>query len=134
MQQIGQITLVVRDYDEAIDFYTRSLGFKLLEDQDMGNGKRWVRIAPSGSNCSLLLGKATNARQAESVGNQTGGRVFLFLYTDDFWADYRRMHEHGVKFAGEPREESFGTVVVFEDLYGNKWDFIQRNTQSDAGQ
>ncbi len=125
MQQIGQLSLVVNDYDEAIEFYTQKLGFKLLEDQDFGNGKRWVRVTPSGSSCSLLLAKAVNPQQAQSVGNQTGGRVFLFLYTDDFWRDYEHMLSAGVKFIGQPREEAFGTVVVFEDLYGNKWDFIQ---------
>lgn len=124
-QTLVQITLVVRDYDEAIAFYTGKLGFRLLEDTDLGGGKRWVRVTPPGSSCALLLARAANPRQEAAVGNQTGGRVFLFLHTDDFWRDYRAMQAAGVNFVEQPREEAYGTVVVFEDLYGNKWDLIQ---------
>lgn len=124
-QTLVQITLVVRDYDEAIAFYTGKLGFRLLEDTDLGGGKRWVRVTPPGSPCALLLARAANPRQEAAVGNQTGGRVFLFLHTDDFWRDYRAMQAAGVTFVEQPREEAYGTVVVFEDLYGNKWDLIQ---------
>jgi catechol 2,3-dioxygenase-like lactoylglutathione lyase family enzyme len=125
-QQLGQITLVVNDYDEAIRFYTQQLHFDLLEDTELSPDKRWVRIAPKGSPCSLLLAKATTPEQRQSVGNQTGGRVFLFLYTDDFWRDYENMKNAGVVFTREPTQESYGTVAVFQDLYGNLWDFIQR--------
>jgi len=124
-QKLVQIALVVRDYDEAIAYYTQKLGFHLLEDTDLGGGKRWVRVTPPGSSCALLLARAANPRQAAAVGNQTGGRVFLFLHTDDFWRDYRAMQAAGVTFVEQPREEVYGTVVVFEDLYGNKWDLIQ---------
>jgi catechol 2,3-dioxygenase-like lactoylglutathione lyase family enzyme len=126
-QQIAHVAIVVRDYDEAIDWYTRVLGFTLLEDTPREPGKRWVLVAPPASRgISLLLAKAANAEQAGRVGNQTGGRVFLFLHTDDFHRDYRRMQTHGVNFAEEPRHEAYGTVVVFEDLYGNRWDLIER--------
>jgi catechol 2,3-dioxygenase-like lactoylglutathione lyase family enzyme len=125
-QRLGHVALVVRDYDEAIAFYTRSLGFRLIEDTDLGNGKRWVLVRPPGSTgTDLLLAKAVNTEQASRIGNQTGGRVFLFLHTDDFWRDYRAMTARGVKFVRPPSEESYGTVAVFEDLYGNKWDLIQ---------
>lgn len=125
-QTIASLSLLVRDYDEAIAFYTQSLGFTLLEDTDMGDGKRWVRVAPHGSNeTSLLLAKAATPAQESHVGDQTGGRVFLFLHTDDFWRDYHAMKAHGVKFNEEPRLEPYGTVVVFEDLYGNKWDLLE---------
>jgi catechol 2,3-dioxygenase-like lactoylglutathione lyase family enzyme len=125
-QKLGYIALVVRDYDEAIRFYTQSLGFQLVEDTDLGGGKRWVRVKPQGSaGTDLLLAKAVNPEQASRIGNQTGGRVFLFLHTDDFWRDYRAMTERGVKFHEAPREEEYGTVAVFEDLYGNKWDLLQ---------
>jgi catechol 2,3-dioxygenase-like lactoylglutathione lyase family enzyme len=125
-QSIHAIALVVRDYDEAIAYYTRSLGFVLLEDTDMGGGKRWVRVAPRGdAGTGLLLARAVTEEQSSRVGNQTGGRVFLFLHTDDFWRDYQQMKANGVKFLEEPRHEVYGTVVVFEDLYGNKWDFIE---------
>jgi catechol 2,3-dioxygenase-like lactoylglutathione lyase family enzyme len=125
-QRLGHVALVVRDYDEAIAFYTRSLGFQLIEDTDLGNGKRWVLVRPPGSTgTDLLLAKAVNTEQASRIGNQTGGRVFLFLHTDDFWRDYRAMTARGVKFVRPPSEESYGTVAVFEDLYGNKWDLIQ---------
>jgi catechol 2,3-dioxygenase-like lactoylglutathione lyase family enzyme len=125
-QTIGYVALVVRDYDEAIVYYTRTLGFSLLEDSDLGAGKRWVLVAPPGSTgTALLLARAATTEQATRVGNQTGGRVFLFLHTDDFWRDYNELKSRNVKFAEDPRHESYGTVVVFEDLYGNRWDLIQ---------
>jgi catechol 2,3-dioxygenase-like lactoylglutathione lyase family enzyme len=125
-QQLHAFALVVRDYDEAIDYYTNALGFTLLEDTPMPAGKRWVRIAPAGSEgAALLLAKAANPEQAASIGNQAGGRVFLFLHTDDFARDYERMKSHDVRFCEEPRYETYGTVVVFEDVYGNRWDLIE---------
>lgn len=125
-QSIVSVALVVRDYDEALAFFTQALRFNLIEDTDMGNGKRWVVVAPAGGQgASLLLAKAANAEQLAHVGDQTGGRVFLFLHTTDFEGDYRHMQAYGVKFAEEPREEVYGRVVVFFDLYGNKWDMIQ---------
>lgn len=130
-QRLGYIALVVRDYDEAITFYTQSLGFQLIEDTDLGGGKRWVRVRPPGSpGTDLLLAKAINPEQASRIGNQTGGRVFLFLHTDDFWRDYHAMTARGVKFHEAPREEVYGTVAVFEDLYGNKWDLLQLKAES----
>jgi catechol 2,3-dioxygenase-like lactoylglutathione lyase family enzyme len=124
---IGCVALVVRDYDEAIAFYTRMLGFDLVEDTPLDGGKRWVLVAPRNSKeTRLLLAKAVTDEQKNRIGNQTGNRVFLFLHTDDFWRDYHDMKLRGVVFAGEPREEEYGTVVVFEDLYGNKWDLLQR--------
>ncbi len=129
-QYIAQIALVVEDYDEAIRFYTEKLNFQLLEDTALSAVKRWVVLAPpGGGQCRLLLAKAANDEQRSRVGNQTGGRVFLFLHTDDFWRDYHRMREQGVRFVREPSEEPFGTVTVFEDLYGNLWDFIQPISQ-----
>ncbi|WP_190808531.1 VOC family protein [Flagellimonas sp. S3867] len=124
-RQIMHITLVVRDYDEAIGFYTEKLGFKLTADIDQGGGKRWVLVTPNESGCNILLGKAKNEREKQAIGNQTGGRVFLFLQTDDFWNDYNSMKAKGVVFREQPREEEYGTVVVFEDLYGNLWDLLQ---------
>ena len=125
-QHIGSISLVVRDYDEAIDFYTHKLRFDLVEDTDMGEGKRWILVSPPGSaETCLLLAKAATPRQESCIGNQTGGRVFLFLHTDDFWRDYKDMQANGVRFLEEPRHEPYGTVVVFEDLYGNKWDLLE---------
>ena len=125
-QKLGYISLIVREYNEAINFYTQSLGFQLIEDTDLGDGKRWVRVRPQGSTgTDLLLAKAVNPEQASRIGKQTGGRVFLFLHTDDFWRDYRAMTERGVKFVRPPSEESYGTVAVFEDLYGNKWDLLE---------
>jgi catechol 2,3-dioxygenase-like lactoylglutathione lyase family enzyme len=124
-QKIGSMALVVRDYDEAIAFYTQKLRFDLLEDTDLGDGKRWVRVAPPGSTeTGLLLAQAASPEQASRIGNQTGGRVFLFLHTDDFWRDYNAMKSNGVRFLEEPRLEAYGTVAVFEDLYGNKWDLL----------
>ncbi len=128
-QNIFQLVLVVRDYDEALAFYTEKLGFIVLEDTRLSEEKRWVRVAPEGSSCSLLLAKAANTEQLVSVGNQTGGRVFLFMHTDDIWRDFNAMQARGVSFIGEPREEEYGTVVVFADLYGNKWDLIQPNSR-----
>lgn len=126
-QELGHVTVLVRDYDEALAFYTKALGFRVIEDSALGEGKRWVLVGPPGSvGTRLLLAKATTPEQAGSVGNQTGGRVFLFLQTDDFWRDYRSMKSKGITFREEPREEPYGTVVVFEDLYGNKWDLVQR--------
>jgi catechol 2,3-dioxygenase-like lactoylglutathione lyase family enzyme len=132
MPQIGSITLVVGDYDEAIAFFTEKLGFHVVEDSPskdrQGRDKRWVLVAPPDSRgSSLLLARASTPEETSRIGNQTGGRIFLFLHTDDFWRDYRAMNEHGVKFAGEPREEQYGRVAVFEDLYGNKWDLLQLN-------
>ncbi|MGI9286962.1 MAG: VOC family protein [Pseudomonadales bacterium] len=124
-QNIFQLVLVVKDYDEAIAFYAEKLGFVLIEDTQLSDTKRWVRVAPEGSGCSLLLAKAASEQQLASIGNQTGGRVFLFMHTDDVWRDYNQMQSRGVSFDGEPREEEYGTVVVFTDLYGNKWDLIQ---------
>jgi catechol 2,3-dioxygenase-like lactoylglutathione lyase family enzyme len=123
---IPYITLLVRDYDEAIRFFTQALRFDLLEDTVMSPDKRWVVVAPSSGGCGLLLAKATTPEQQARVGDQTGGRVFMFLHTDDFRRDYSHMKAHGVTFTEAPREEEYGTVVVFQDLYGNKWDFIQR--------
>lgn len=125
-QFINAITVVVNDYDEAIDFYTKKLDFELIEDTPRSEVKRWVMVAPRGAKeMRLLLAKAANAEQEKSIGNQTGGRVFLFLQTDSFWHDYQRMKEKGVIFCETPREESYGTVVVFQDICGNKWDLLQ---------
>jgi uncharacterized glyoxalase superfamily protein PhnB len=120
------VSLVVNDYDEAIEFYTRKLSFTLLEDTRMSETKRWVVIAPPGSTgCTLLLAKAANDAQKAAVGNQTGGRVFLFLHTDNFDRDYNQMQEAGIEFIESPRQEAYGKVVVFADLYGNRWDLIE---------
>jgi catechol 2,3-dioxygenase-like lactoylglutathione lyase family enzyme len=125
-QQIAHIALVVEDYDEAIKFYTEKLDFNLLQDTQLSTTKRWVVVAPKGSEeCGLLLVKSVNEEQTSRIGNQTGGRVFLFLKTDDFWRDYSAMSGKGVKFSGEPRTEKYGTVAVFADLYGNLWDLIE---------
>ena len=127
-QKIGNIALLVADYDDAIEFYTTKLQFTLVADTDLGGGKRWIEIAPPNSNGShLLLAKASNAQQQAAVGNQTGGRVFLFLHTNDFWRDYHAMQAKGVVFNEQPRAERYGTVAVFQDLYGNKWDLLQLN-------
>jgi catechol 2,3-dioxygenase-like lactoylglutathione lyase family enzyme len=126
-QSIVHVTLVVRDYDEAIRFYTDKLNFTVVEDTyQPAQDKRWVLIAPPGScGVQLLLGRASNAEQERAIGNQTGGRVFLFLNTDDFWRDYNRMVSVGITFVRPPKVESYGTVAVFEDLYGNLWDLVQ---------
>lgn len=129
-RSIGYVALVVRDYDEAISYFTQSLDFDLVEDSGskdrQGQDKRWVLVAPKGSHGTrLLLARASNGEEALRIGNQTGGRVFLFLHTDDFWRDYEAMTSRGVKFLEKPREEPYGTVAVFEDLYGNKRDLLQ---------
>ena len=125
-QQIVQLTLVVKDYDEAIDFYTEKLHFDLLEDTKLSETKRWVRVAPKGSgSCGLLLAKAATEEQAAAIGNQTGGRVALFLHTDDLERDYQNLLQQGVAIVRPPSEEVFGKVLVFADLYGNLWDLIQ---------
>ena len=126
MQTLGHVALVVRDYDEALAFFTRTLNFKVVEDTRLSEDKRWVLIAPPGSQgTSLLLAQAATPEQATRIGNQTGGRVFLFLHTDDFWRDFRTYQAKGVVFVREPSEQSYGTVAVFKDLYGNLWDLIQ---------
>ena len=125
-QSVGYVALVVRDYDEAIAFYTKVMRFELVEDTQLGAGKRWVLVAPPGSSGTrLLLARAATPEQESRIGNQTGGRVFLFLHTDDFWRDYRDLKSRGVTFRRDPKEESYGTVAVFEDLYGNQWDLLQ---------
>jgi catechol 2,3-dioxygenase-like lactoylglutathione lyase family enzyme len=130
-QTLALVAIVVRDYDEAIAWYTEKLGFELLEDTPQSDVKRWVRIRPPDScGTELLLARAANPHQVSRVGNQTGGRVFLFLYTDDFHRDYDAYRQRGVIFVRLPSEESYGIVAVFEDLYGNKWDLVQ---MKDAG-
>jgi len=125
-QRIGNVALVVENYDDAIEFYTNKLQFELVEDTDLGGGKRWVQICPPNSTgTNLLLAQASNEEQQQSIGNQAGGRVFLFLQTNDFWRDYEFMKNQGVEFTEEPRSEEYGTVVVFKDLYGTKWDLLQ---------
>jgi len=127
-QKIGSVALVVDDYDDAIEFYTQKLQFELTQDTDLGAGKRWVLVTPPNANgTSLLLAQASEAQQRAAVGNQTGGRVFLFLHTNDFWRDHQQMLANGVKFNEQPRVEVYGMVAVFEDLYGNKWDLLQLN-------
>lgn len=128
-QSLGLTALVVRDYDEAIDFYTHILDFVLIEDSFVPEQKkRWVVIAPrNASESRILLARAVGDEQLSRVGNQTGGRVFLFLYTDDFWRDYRVYVDKGVEFVREPKTEAYGTVAVFRDLYGNLWDLLQQN-------
>jgi catechol 2,3-dioxygenase-like lactoylglutathione lyase family enzyme len=123
-QEITAVALVVRDYDEALAFFTGYLRFTVEEDTPLESGKRWVVVRPPGSGTALLLARAATPEQVARVGDQTGGRVFLFLRTDDFWRDYREMQARGVRFATEPREEAYGTVAVFLDLYGNRWDLI----------
>jgi lactoylglutathione lyase len=126
-QHIENISLLVKDYDEAILFYTQKLDFDLLEDISLDLDKRWVVVGPKNtSGSAILLAKSANDEQAQFIGNQTGGRVFLFLHTTDFWQDYRIMKDKGVVFLEEPRTEPYGTVVVFQDLYGNKWDLLER--------
>jgi catechol 2,3-dioxygenase-like lactoylglutathione lyase family enzyme len=126
-QAIGYIALVVQDYDQAIDFYVGTLGFTLIEDKHVeAQNKRWVLVAPPGATESrLLLARAVGVEQSTRIGNQTGGRVFLFLHTDDFWRDYEAYKDKGVVFVREPKEEEYGTVAVFKDLYGNLWDLLQ---------
>lgn len=124
-RSIASVTLVVGDYDAAIAFYRDALGFDLLEDTDLGGGKRWVRMAPRGAQTALLLARADGDAQRASVGNQTGGRVGFFLHTDDFARDHAAMLACGVRFLEAPRHEPYGTVAVFEDLYGNRWDLLE---------
>lgn len=125
-QRLAHVALLVRDYDEAIAWYTGMLGFTLLEDSPRGAGKRWVLVAPPGdASCALLLARAASERQAARIGDQAGGRVFLFLHSDDFWRDYHAMLARGVRFVEAPRAEEYGDVVVFEDLYGTRWDLLQ---------
>ncbi|MFE9256612.1 VOC family protein [Streptomyces sp. NPDC006879] len=123
---LALISLLVHDYDEAVEYYTRALGFELVEDTPREDGSRWVVIRPRGAGAAaLLLARAKDARQRERVGDQCGGRVGFFLHTDDFAADHARMAKAGVRFLEEPRHEPYGSVAVFEDLYGNRWDLIQ---------
>jgi len=125
-RHINLIALVVKDYDEAINFYTQKLDFTLVEDTQMSATKRWVIVSPNGTTGTcLLLAKAADEMQLKSVGNQTGGRVFLFLHTDDFWRDYNQLLTNQVKIIREPSIETYGTVAVFADLYGNLWDLVQ---------
>ncbi len=124
-QSITPIALVVADYDEAIEFYTQKLDFVLLEDTPQSETKRWVLVAPKDSECQILLAKAVGEEQQSRIGNQTGGRVFLFLQTDDFWRDYENYVHKNIKFVREPKVEDYGTVAVFADLYGNLWDLIE---------
>lgn len=130
-QRVAMFAVTVLEYDEAIAFYTGVLGFELLEDTDLGGGKRWVRVRPAGASgrsagAEILLARATSEAQRASVGNQTGGRVFIFLETDDFERDHAALAARGVRFVREPRDDAFGRIAVFEDLYGNRFDLIQR--------
>lgn len=134
-QKIGYVSVVVRDYDEALAYFINVLGFELIEDTTLDGDKRWVLIAPPGSQeTRLLLARAVTEQQTSRVGNQTGGRVFLFLHTDDFWRDYHALKERGVNFLEAPRKEPYGTVAVFEDIYGNRWDLLQKNEAGRKGQ
>lgn len=127
-QRIAHIAIVVKDYDDAIEFYTKKLGFILLEDTKIDDKKRWVMVAPPGAKeCCLLLAKAASELQKESIGNQTGGRVGFFLFTDNFWRDFNKMTDRKINFVRPPTEFEYGTVAVFEDLYGNMWDLIEPN-------
>jgi catechol 2,3-dioxygenase-like lactoylglutathione lyase family enzyme len=128
-RSLARVALLVREYDEAIAWYVDRLGFRLVEDTDLGHGKRWVVVAPA-RGAQLLLARAASPEQATRVGNQTGGRVFLFLETDDFARDHAAMTALGITFAEPPREEPYGTVAVFVDLYGNRWDLVQRSAPS----
>jgi catechol 2,3-dioxygenase-like lactoylglutathione lyase family enzyme len=131
-QNLAQIALLVANYDEAIDFYTKKLDFELLEDTKMSETKRWVVLAPKNSTgCRLLLAKAVGEEQISRIGNQTGGRVFLFLNTDDFWSDFNKLVENGVEIVRPPSEEIYGMVAVFKDLYGNLIDFIGRISKTE---
>ena len=134
-QTIGQVAFVVREYDEAIDFFVSGLGFTLVEDTYIQEqDKRWVVVAPPGSSESrLLLARAVNEEQSSRIGNQSGGRIFLFLYTDDFWRDFSAYKAKGIVFVREPKEERYGTVAVFRDLYGNLWDLLQPHTSVHPG-
>ncbi|MBN8582898.1 MAG: VOC family protein [Anaerolineae bacterium] len=125
MNQITHLTYLVRDYDEAIQYFLNTLQFELVEDTRLDETKRWVLVRPRGGTTSLLLAQAASPEQAAAIGNQSGGRVFLFLHSDDFWRDYNLMRSLKVEFMEDPREEVYGTVAVFKDLYGNKWDLLQ---------
>lgn len=129
-QHLALLSLLVRDYDEALAFYVGKLGFTLAEDSDLGGGKRWVVVAPGASGTRFLLAKASDDQQKALVGGQGGGRVWLFLHTDAFEADHARLAAAGVKFLEEPRHEAYGSVVVFQDLYGNRWDLLQPKTKA----
>jgi len=132
-QSLAMVSLVVRDYDEAIQFFVGTLGFVLMEDSAVPDqGKRWVVVAPPGSQSRLLLARASTPEQESRVGNQTGGRVFLFLHTDDFWRDYKSYRGRDVVFVRDPKEEPYGTVAVFKDLYGNLWDLVQPRSHVEA--
>jgi catechol 2,3-dioxygenase-like lactoylglutathione lyase family enzyme len=125
-QSIAHLTLLVRSYDEALEFFGQKLGFHLLQDTPLPDNKRWLLVAPPDSRgAALLLAEADTPEQSLAIGNQTGGRVFLFLHTDDFWRDYKVYQSRGVRFLEAPRKETYGTVAVFEDLYGNKWDLLE---------
>lgn len=129
-RRIGAFTFLVRDYDEAIAYFTGSLGFNLVEDTKLSEDKRWVLVEPSGGSAMrILLARASTPEQVARIGDQTGGRVFLFLETDDFSRDYTSMKSNGVRFIEEPRRETYGTVAIFEDLYGNRWDLIEYRGQ-----
>jgi catechol 2,3-dioxygenase-like lactoylglutathione lyase family enzyme len=132
-QRIAHVAIIVKDYDEAIRFYTEKLNFNLIEDTILSETKRWILVAPPGAKeCSILLAKASDEKQYASIGNQTGGRVFLFLHTVNFWRDYNEMLQRGIHFVRKPQKEEYGTVAVFEDLYGNLWDLIEP-TQKNKG-
>lgn len=132
-QSIALITFLVREYDEATAFFTQKLNFSLVEDTDMGAGKRWVVVAPPNSAATgLLLGRAVTSEQTAAIGKQAGGRVFLFLHTNNFPRDHAAMIAHGIRFLEAPRHEPYGTVAVFEGLYGNKWDLLEPKTPSDG--
>ena len=122
---LGALSLLVADYDAAISWFTAVLGFSLIEDADLGGGKRWVKVAPPGGQTALILARASTPQQIAQIGNQGGGRVWLFLHTDDFARDYAAMRAAGVRFLEEPRREAYGQVAVFEDLCGNRWDLIE---------
>ena len=127
--RIAHLTYLIRDYDEAVAYFSQMLGFAVFSDTDLGNGKRWVLVGPPGGGARLLLAKAATPEQAAQIGRQGGGRVFLFLETDDFERDHALFKSRGVNFVEEPRHEPFGTVAVFEDLYGNRWDLIEPKLQ-----
>lgn len=129
-ETIACVTVVVRDYDEAIEYFTRTLGFELREDSPRGDGKRWVVVAPDAAGTGILLARAATPSQERRVGNQTGGRVGFFLQTDDFARTYEAMRDRGARFVEEPRHELYGTVAVFEDLYGNRWDLLETRRET----
>jgi catechol 2,3-dioxygenase-like lactoylglutathione lyase family enzyme len=131
-QSVAHLAIVVRNYDEALEFFTQKLGFHLLQDTPLPDNKRWLLVAPPHSRgAALLLAEAATPEQSLAIGNQTGGRVFLFLHTDDFWRDYKAYKSRGVRFLETPREETYGIVAVFEDLYGNKWDLLEPAAPND---